>query len=527
MANGVQTSVDFGVKLQVMQSSVDELQKILDRLTPNSAGFNKINKIIKDMRREMENFQVQTSRAFSSQQQFDKAGKSIEKMENTLARAEYAVEGLKFKDIKVPDAQMESFRNLDKELQKIEEDFKRVKEAAKDTILSKQGNKDILDSVGVNLSNKDFDTIARNLDKEVARLNQKAYEAQQKLAAATVTQQDKTSKVKELTSNGINETSLGSDIFNKFFEVTKNNITRFKTIGFGKGEVKKQFLEALKSEFKLTEKDIQTLVNEISSNQTFSDFNKAFMAMGSGKGTNIFSNVSAKLANTTAQAKKEADEAISRRNSVLGLSNEFNAQYARDAQGNAIGELAKETDIYTASIERNIQAKRNLEQATVNEVSTDQTYKASKEALKNSLRGFTEQLQQTNVEFIRLQQAQQTFNSIKTAITNFMGFNQILNLTKRAVTEAMNHIKQLDATMNGIAIVTDMTTSDLWKQIDTYSKVAQTYGTTIQGAYEVSKIYYQAGYETNEVLTLMNETLKLSKVSGLDYAKATDYMMTA
>jgi hypothetical protein len=40
--------------------------------------------------------------------------------------------------------------------------------------------------------------------------------------------------------------------------------------------------------------------------------------------------------------------------------------------------------------------------------------------------------------------------------------------------------------MNKISIVTDMDTSDLWGQIDQYSKMAQTYGTTIKGAYEVS-----------------------------------------
>jgi hypothetical protein len=40
--------------------------------------------------------------------------------------------------------------------------------------------------------------------------------------------------------------------------------------------------------------------------------------------------------------------------------------------------------------------------------------------------------------------------------------------------------------MNKIAIVTDMTTGDLWNQVEAYSKMAQTYGTTIQGAYEVS-----------------------------------------
>jgi len=33
--------------------------------------------------------------------------------------------------------------------------------------------------------------------------------------------------------------------------------------------------------------------------------------------------------------------------------------------------------------------------------------------------------------------------------------------------------------------------------------------------------------DTADVLTLTNETLKLAKVSGLDYAATTDYMTTA
>jgi len=57
--------------------------------------------------------------------------------------------------------------------------------------------------------------------------------------------------------------------------------------------------------------------------------------------------------------------------------------------------------------------------------------------------------------------------------------------------------------------------------------MAQRYGVSIQGAYEVSKIYYQQGLETVDVMTLTNETLKLSKISGMDYATATDYMTTA
>jgi len=48
--------------------------------------------------------------------------------------------------------------------------------------------------------------------------------------------------------------------------------------------------------------------------------------------------------------------------------------------------------------------------------------------------------------------------------------------------------------------------------------MAQSYGVTIKGAYEVSQIFYQQGLETNDVMTLTNETLKLAKISGLDYA---------
>jgi len=61
-----------------------------------------------------------------------------------------------------------------------------------------------------------------------------------------------------------------------------------------------------------------------------------------------------------------------------------------------------------------------------------------------------------------MEQTTRNFNAIKMAITNFMGFTQVLNLTKRAIRAALNHIRELDTVMNGISIVTDMTTADLW-----------------------------------------------------------------
>jgi len=51
---------------------------------------------------------------------------------------------------------------------------------------------------------------------------------------------------------------------------------------------------------------------------------------------------------------------------------------------------------------------------------------------------------------------------MKYAIGNFMGFYQVLNLGKRAIKDAISNIKELDSVMNKIAVVTDMSTSDLW-----------------------------------------------------------------
>lgn len=189
-------------------------------------------------------------------------------------------------------------------------------------------------------------------------------------------------------------------------------------------------------------------------------------------------------------------------------------------QQQAIEQLRGEILILRAAIVE-LTAERERSQAT--RVKEDESVKKSTETYHN----LTNSLNQYSAALIKSEQQTRTLGNIRSAIANWMGFNQVLNLTRRAASDAINHIKQLDTTMNGIAIVTDMTTADLWKQVDAYSEIAQNFGVTIQGAYEVSKIYYQAGYDTNEVLTLTNETLKLAKISGLDYATTTDYMMTA
>lgn len=117
--------------------------------------------------------------------------------------------------------------------------------------------------------------------------------------------------------------------------------------------------------------------------------------------------------------------------------------------------------------------------------------------------------------------------SFKNKITQIFGLYNVYQLIRRGIQNAYNSIKQLDQAMNEIAVVTNMTTNELWGQIETYMSVARQYGVATQGVYEVSKLYYQQGRSSVEVTKLTAETLKMAKIAGLDYSKATDYMTVA
>jgi TP901 family phage tail tape measure protein len=60
-----------------------------------------------------------------------------------------------------------------------------------------------------------------------------------------------------------------------------------------------------------------------------------------------------------------------------------------------------------------------------------------------------------------------------------------------------------------------------------YTARANELGLAITEVYEASALFYQQGLDTNEMIALSNETLKMAKIAGLDAAEATDRMTAA
>ena len=120
----------------------------------------------------------------------------------------------------------------------------------------------------------------------------------------------------------------------------------------------------------------------------------------------------------------------------------------------------------------------------------------------------------------------QQMNQLKTQANYFFGLQNMFQLLKRGIRDAVETIKELDASMTETAVVTDFSVADMWKMLPEYTKSANELGSTINDVYQAATLYYQQGLNQDQAMGLANETLKMARIGGLEAAEATD-MMTA
>lgn len=516
------TEITIPVRVQVLRDSIAELQSQLSNLDVNSSSFKTLNKYIQSMTQEMTKFEAMTSRSFGSQTQFNKANKSVEKMEDTLAKARIAMNDIKFPELKLSGAQQKEWDNLNNALDAAMKKFDNVKEKFKQGLLSDTGTSRLFETIDPKAMDKSYDELFNLIDNKTQKVGKKLAESKDKLDDFLLKKDSAHKRGSLLAGEGFTPESLGQAAFDKFFTKAANGALSFKiTPGQQGGATHKAFVDFLKSEYSLGDKE----VNDLLKYTTAPSLNSFVKKMG--KQSNMFTRgwdaANFDQQHALEQQVKDVEAAYNNYQEVLQKFSDASFTGDQTKAAGEIGEAYNKLQNELAGLNSKMKdfqenAVKGFKQGNIQQSLT---------AYQNELNNFKNTLASTNAEFLKLEQTKRTFSNMKMAISNFMGFYQVLNLTKRGVREAMTHIKDLDSVMNKISIVTDKSTSDLWGQVDAYSDMAQKYGVSIKGAYEVSQIYYQQGLDTSDVLTLTNETLKLSKISGLDYATTTDYMTTA
>lgn len=125
-------------------------------------------------------------------------------------------------------------------------------------------------------------------------------------------------------------------------------------------------------------------------------------------------------------------------------------------------------------------------------------------------------------EMSRMEKQAERFENMKQRLEAFFGATSMFYAFRRAVQSSYQAIKELDAAFTEIAVVTDMTNEELWDSFDTYNNMAQRLGATTVEAIQTSALYYQQGLDTVEVMELTEETIKMARIAGMDFAEATD-----
>ena len=286
----------------------------------------------------------------------------------------------------------------------------------------------------------------------------------------------------------------------------------------------------LKSQVESMKKDIQSLLptfqqvsNSLSQGQIKDKFDQMVSSIAQGD-IGALSNYMNTLGDAIAKVQKQIQAGGS---DTTALEKELEIlKNVQTAIGNAFGANSQQYISETSQKLKEFRESLDDKQKAIFDQLAGSMYRLGENGQRAS-----EQVKTANEELREsANAAAKSKSELEQVIQSFARFTTlagIMDIFRNSIRAAFNAVKELDKAMNSIAVVTDMTTQDLWDQIDVYTQMANATGSTIAGAYQVAQLYYQQGLSTNDVMTATTETLKLARVAAIDYANATNYMTSA
>ena len=493
--------IPLKLQLDEVQGQLNNLkQKISKTVDPDTAAYKQLINILGKAENSFINISAASREAFHSEADINKFKKQIQTLMTTLNSLGIKFETLNFKDLGLKDTpELENFK---KQLEIVQERIKSLKAQKIGDIFDDDMGKPIKElakSLDIKMNkNTGFDKLITDFDNA-------AKAAKKSVSDQTIALEDLEDQIKQFNDQELinlaeqfKKNSAPNDVVTDSldFETIRRNFVQRFTEAFGSTD----FPEILKQALDSTENvnSIEYLDNIIEAVK----ISKTELVTRREEWEAELERLKTKSEEVEAANKtvKTTIETQSSEANITSLTNQISA----------LSQKVKELERFLAS-EAKTQANVNKE---INKAS------ASFSKMGDEINSASHQLRE-------LTEAQERISNIKSAIKNWLGFSEVVNITKNALRDAFNNIKELDATMTQIAVVTDMSQSELWDQVSTYSAIAKQYGATTQGVYEVSQLYYQQGLDTASVMELTTETLKLATIANVDYADATDYMTVA
>ena len=496
----IEVPVKLKLTMQDIQSQIKVLRDQLKNISPDSDKFKGLQRQIESLEKASKKMAQQLEKPFKTQSEIKSFGIKLEKLTDNAKLLGKEFQDLDFGDLLFSEEDLQKVSNFGEQIKKVQASIEVLKK--KGISSAKESFSSIFTDAGIT-SADNYEKVLKKIESGLEKAEKRANSAKEALTSATEAESKAKNTEKTFKKNA---TQLASDVLGKQDTRFFDKLGRFKNTG-------RKNLQQEMVNIGFDEKTASELVNKTNAEI------KAF-----------FENISKEITDRIPQLTEAARQATSKKEQAK--TNYENAQTKVSNYQKTKGELENipQTEEYKA-LEQQVtllQAEvKKLKQELVDASGPIKASGAALDALGDDAENGIDGLRQMSEEFETLSEQAQKLENIKTAVKQWFGFSHIINTVKSAIKSAISTIRELDSVMTEIAVVTDMTQKDLWAQMDTYSTLAQKYGTTIKGAYQVSQLYYQQGLQTNEVMELTEQTLIMAKISGLDYATATDYMTVA
>lgn len=462
----IEVPVKLKLTMQDIQSQIKVLRNQLKNISPDSDKFKGLQKQIESLEKASKKMAQQLEKPFKTQSEIKSFDTKLEKLTDSAKLLGKEFQDLDFEDLLFSEEDLQKVSNFSEQIKKVQASIEALKK--KGISSAKESFSSIFTDAGIT-SADNYEKVLKKIESGLEKAEKRANSAKEAFNLATEAENKAKNVEKTFKKNA---TQLASDVLtgqdSRFFD----KLGRFKNAG-------RQNLQQEMVNIGFDENTASELVSK-TKNEI-----KAFFE-------NISKEISARIPQLT-EATRQAT--LKRKQAETNYKND---QTKVSNYQKAKGELENlpQTEVYKALEQQIKTLQQQVKQLKKELVETSEPIKTSGkaiEALGDDAEKSSKELEQASEELKFLSEQSEKLENIKTAVKQWFGFNHVINTVKSAVKSAISTIRELDSVMTEIAVVTDMTQKDLWSQMDTYSALAQKYGTTIKGAYQVSQLYYQQG----------------------------------
>ena len=122
---------------------------------------------------------------------------------------------------------------------------------------------------------------------------------------------------------------------------------------------------------------------------------------------------------------------------------------------------------------------------------------------------------------------QQQQSSLNKAFKQFTMYHLVVKGVKKALSEAVQTVKELDKYLTEQAMVTGKTRKETYNLIGSYQDLAMQCGATTKEIAQVATEYMKQGKSTADALVLTEAAVKAAKVAGVSVGNSVNYLTTA